>query len=564
MGKDASKRSNELNRPVRETAVFARAILVSGITLSLDDDPAEALAEANKVLCRAGISVQMQCSIYKRSIDARVRGGVRSVKFVYSVLAQFDETIPLSKSVLSILQKSSARPIEPLEDPGSIKGNDPMEHRPLVVGMGPAGLFCALMLAEQGYCPILIDRGDDVRRRVETNERFMRTGYLDTESNVQFGAGGAGTFSDGKLITRISDPACSYVLRRLVDCGAPSEILTDARPHIGTDLLVSVVERLIARIEVNGGTVLYRTRLDGLENPKSEHSLTAKTTAGDISCGALVLALGHSARDTQRMLLREGLPTVPKPFSVGVRAEHLQADIDRALYGDFAGHPALGHAEYNLSDTTGARGVYTFCMCPGGSVIAAASEVGGVVVNGMSCHARDGKNAVAAVAVSVLCEDYGNTPEGGMAYQRALEERAFRAGGGEYAAPIQTLGDFMVGTSCHAPSRILPSYSRGQTTLSRVDQLFSPTVTETLRRGFASFGKKLHGYDCADAILTGVETRTSSPVRILRTGELTAIGFPLIYPIGEGAGYAGGITSAAVDGIRAAEAIMKRFKAPEA
>ncbi|MBO5270366.1 MAG: hypothetical protein J6B77_06245 [Clostridia bacterium] len=538
---------------------LARAILIPGLSLSLDDDPRGAIDAARTVLRRAGVSERASFALCKRSVDARVRGGVRTVRFVYSVLATFEERVRISERTAAALLKSKARIIDEDDTPVVVKGSAPMEERPLVVGMGPAGLFCALMLAEEGYRPILIDRGDDVRRRVETNERFQKTGVLDTESNVQFGAGGAGTFSDGKLITRISDPSCAYVLRRFVDCGAPEEILTDARPHIGTDLLVGVVERLLQRIEALGGTVLYRTRLDAIGNAQSEHLLSAKTTGGEISCGALVLALGHSARDTQRMLMRLGFPTVAKPFSVGVRAEHLQSEIDRAMYGDYAGHPRLGHAEYNLSDTTGDRGVYTFCMCPGGTVVAAASEEGGVVVNGMSCHARDGENAVAAVAVSIRTEDFGNTPENAMEFQRVLEEKAFQMGGGGYAAPIQTLGDFLDGASLHTPQKVTPTYSRGAVTLSRLDTLFPSPVTETLRRGFVSFGKKLRGYDDRETVLTGVETRTSSPVRILRTETMTAVGFPLVYPIGEGAGYAGGITSAAADGIRAALALMRRF-----
>lgn len=550
-------KKNPSDKRIETTDV--RAILLSGIAISIDDAEDAALSEARRLLRRVGITEGAELSVYKRSVDARVRGGVRTVRAVYSVLARFGGAVRLSAAEQRALGGISARVVTNDGTPEIVRGTAPAPERPLVVGMGPAGLFCALLLAEEGYRPILIDRGDDVRRRVETNERFMKTGVLDTESNVQFGAGGAGTFSDGKLITRIGDEKCAYVLRRFVECGAPEEILTDARPHIGTDLLVGVVERLLLRIEALGGTVLYRTRLDGIADPRSDGALVAKTSGGDLLCGPLVLALGHSARDTQRMLIREGFPVVPKPFSVGVRVEHLQSEIDRAMYGDYAGHPALGHAEYNLSDTTGERGVYTFCMCPGGTVVAAASEEGGVVVNGMSCHARDGKNAVAAVAVSVSCEDYGNTPEGGIEYQRALEEKAFRAGGGAYAAPIQLLGDFLDGTLKQDIGRIEPTYSRGAVTPARVDALFPPAVTETLRRGFVSFGRKLRGYDDRDAVLTGVETRTSSPVRLLRSPEMTAVGFPMIYPIGEGAGYAGGITSAAVDGVRAALAIIRRF-----
>lgn len=551
-------RTEEQNKCIIN-ASSVRTILLTGIAMPLDCGEKEAISEAKRLLRSVHIKEKAEFAVYRRSIDARVRQGKRTVRAVYAVLARFSGEIRLSETEKKALSGIGGRIVDADGTPEIVLGSEPMKERPLVVGMGPAGLFCALLLAEEGYRPILIDRGDDVRRRVETNDHFMKTGVLDTESNVQFGAGGAGTFSDGKLITRIGDEKCAYVLRKFVECGAPREILTDARPHIGTDLLVDVVEKLIERIEELGGTARYRTRLDAIENPKDGNTLTVRTSGGDLSCGPLVLALGHSARDTQKMLMRAGFPVVPKPFSVGVRVEHLQSEIDRAMYGDYAGHPALSHAEYNLSDTTGDRGVYTFCMCPGGSVVAAASEEGGVVVNGMSCHARDGKNAVAAVAVSVLCEDYGNTPEGGMAYQRALEEKAYRMGGGDFAAPIQLLGDFMDGTLANEPSKVEPTYSRGVVTPARLDTLFPAGVTEALRRGFSSFGRKLKGYDDRDAVLTGVETRTSSPVRLLRSDDLTAIGFPLVYPIGEGAGYAGGITSAAVDGIRAALAIMRRF-----
>ncbi len=550
-------RTEERNKCIG--ASFVRAILLSGISLFLEASEKEAFVEAKRLLRSVNLREKAEFSVYRRSIDARVRGGKRMVRAVYAVLARFESEIRLSENEKKALSRINARVVDTDGTPEIVRGSEAMEGRPLVVGMGPAGLFCALLLAEEGYRPILIDRGDDVRRRVETNERFMKTGVLDVESNVQFGAGGAGTFSDGKLITRIGDEKCAYVLRKFVECGAPREILTDARPHIGTDLLVGVVERLIGRIEALGGTVRYRTRLDAIKNPKDGKTLIVRTSGGEILCGPLVLALGHSARDTQGMLMRTGFPVVPKPFSVGVRVEHLQSEIDKAMYGDYAGHPALSHAEYNLSDTTGDRGVYTFCMCPGGTVVAAASEAGGVVVNGMSCYARDGKNAVAAVAVSVSCEDYGNTPEGGIAYQRALERRAYEMGGGDYAAPIQLLGDFMDGTLKSGPSRVEPTYSRGIVTPARLDTLFPSGVTEALRRGFSSFGRKLCGYDDRSAVLTGVETRTSSPVRILRTDDLTAVGFPLVYPIGEGAGYAGGITSAAVDGIRAALAIIRRY-----
>jgi uncharacterized FAD-dependent dehydrogenase len=409
----------------------------------------------------------------------------------------------------------------------------------------------------------LIDRGDCVADRVRSVDRFVIDGVLDPDSNIQFGAGGAGTFSDGKLITRINDARCGYVLERLHDFGAPDEILTKAKPHIGTDILRNVVDRMLARIQEVGGEVHYRTRLDELcEN--ADGSLTAKTNRGNFLCGALVLALGHSARDTYRMLISHQFAIEPKPMSIGVRIEHLQSDIDRALYGDYAGHPALGPAEYALSDTKGARGVYTFCMCPGGQVVAAASEEGGVVVNGMSHYARDGKNANCAVAVSVGVNDYepveGNLALGAIAYQRTIEKAAFLVGGGDYSAPIQTVGDFMAGIVKHEPSRVVPTYRNGvKVRVADLSGVLPSYVTDGLRYGLSSFDSKIAGFAAGDAVLSAPETRTSAPVRILRGEDGRALGHERIYPCGEGAGYAGGITSAAVDGIKIALSIMASY-----
>lgn len=492
--------------------------------------------------------------LYKRSVDARKKDDIR---FVCTVLIKSDRPIPqeiLSRCEMKELQE---------EIPGKAHGNEPMGAPPLIVGMGPAGLFAALLLAENGYRPIIIDRGDPVEDRVRTVERFRELGILDTESNIQFGAGGAGTFSDGKLVTRIHDPYCSYVLRELHRFGAGVEILTLAKPHIGTDVLRQVVSAILTQIERLGGRVIYRCRMDDFSE-LADGTITVSTNQGSLHCGALIMALGHSARDTYKMLLGKQFAIEPKPMSVGVRSEHLQSDIDRALYGSFAGHPALGHAEYALSDTKGKRGVYTFCMCPGGEVVAAASEAGGLVVNGMSNHARDGKNANAAVAVSLSCSDYetveGSRVLGAIAYQRKIERAAFLAGGSDYYAPIMTLGDFLGNTHSTEPSRVLPSYRGGKVRRADFASIFPQEIADSLRYAFTSFGKKLKGFDAPDTVLTAAETRTSAPLRILRLPDtMTAIGHDRIYPCGEGAGYAGGITSAAVDGLRAAEALIKRF-----
>ena len=526
--------------------------LVSGISLPPDANEKEACSIAASELKRAGIDpARLHFGVYKRSVDARKKNDIR---LVYSVAAKFDS--PRS----AFLPKSNGKyRISALED-GELEivhGSAPMSAPSLVVGMGPAGLFGALLLAENGYAPIIIDRGDCVAERTKKYEAFCKLGILDTESNIQFGAGGAGTFSDGKLLTRINDAKIGYVLRRLCDFGAPEEILTAAKPHVGTDLLLGIVDCILRRIEELGGRVLYRTRLDGIRH-LPDGNISVSTTKGEIVCSSVLLAIGHSSRDTYKMLLENGYAIQAKPFSVGVRIEHLRSRIDEALYGDMAGHEKLGKGEYHLSDTTSGRGVYTFCMCPGGEVVAAASEEGGVVVNGMSRNARDGRNSNSAVAVSVFTSDYDGTPMGAIEFQRNIERAAFREGGKEYCAPIQTVGSFL-GTGANRIGTVLPTYRDGQVKEGSIDRVLPSFVCDELRRGIVSFERKLSGFSAPDAILTAAETRTSAPVRILRTEELCALGKDRIYPCGEGAGYAGGITSAAIDGIRVALKIMELF-----
>lgn len=526
--------------------------LMNGISLSPDEDEREACVIASNELKRAGISpARLHFDVYKKSVDARKKNQVR---LVYSVAVRTKDGESIrppkkGKYTTSVLYDNRLN---------LTLGTEAMPHPPLVVGMGPAGLFCALLLAEQGYCPILIDRGDSVKDRCATHERFHKSGILDTESNIQFGAGGAGTFSDGKLLTRINDPKISYVLRRFCEFGAPEEILISAKPHIGTDLLVGIVDSMLKRIEALGGRVIYRCRLDEIED-FGNRCVIAKTTQGEFACSSLVLALGHSARDTYGMLMRKSFSLEAKPFSVGVRIEHLQSSIDEALLGDFAGHPRLGKGEYHLSDTSSGRGVYTFCMCPGGQVVAAASEEGGVVVNGMSRYARDGRNANSAICVSVRPEDYGATPELAIEFQRKLERAAYTSGGGDYFAPIQTVGDFLNGAHGTEPSLVLPTYRDGAVRTADLRHVLPSFVCEELGRGLLSFERKLPGFAYPRAILSGVETRTSAPIRIVRDENLCAVGHQGIYPCGEGAGYAGGITSAAVDGIRVAQEIMRIF-----
>lgn len=536
--------------------IVASGMVIESITVPLDAQEQEIFAKAKQRLKKIGQQPgQYSFCLFKRSVDARDR---TQVQFVYSVLAtNAHGTYPANQALLQrqkirLLQAESILPEY---------GDAPLTAPPLVVGMGPAGLFAALMLAQHGYRPIIIDRGDCIADRVKNVEQFYRTQQLDPDSNIQFGAGGAGTFSDGKLMTRIHDPKCTYVLQTLVDNGAPADVLLLSKPHVGTDKLREVVDSILQKIRLLGGQVFYRCRLDGFD-PNKDGTVTAHTNKGDLLCSSIVLAVGHSARDTYMMLLAKQMELVAKPISVGVRIEHLTSDIDRALYGNFAGHPALGHAEYALSDTRTQRGVYTFCMCPGGEVMAAASEEGHLVVNGMSNRARDGRNSNAAVVVSLGCQDYvpinGSLVEGAIALQRSIEANAFAAGGGDYTAPIQTVGDYLHGKTEHDPGRVMPTYMNGRCKVTDLSGVFPYAVNRTLRYGLEVFDEKIDGFAAPDAVLTGAETRTSAPVRIQRTEQRTAIGFPYLYPCGEGAGYAGGITSAAVDGINTAIAVMKR------
>lgn len=527
--------------------------LYSGLSFAPGTAPDEVLAVARRRLKNAcAVPSDARFAVYRRSVDARKKNDVRLV-YTVAVTARFSK-----REEDALLAAGCARLRE--ETPSMIKGSEPLSAAPLVVGTGPCGLFAALLLAEVGYAPTVIERGGNVTERMAAYRRFVFDRVLDINTNIQFGAGGAGTFSDGKLVTRVNDPLSAYVLSRFVEFGAPAEILTEARPHIGTDLLSLTVDAMLSRIEALGGKVLYHTQF---VRPimKNGKTVAVETNRGEIPCGALILAIGHSARDTYKTLLEEHFSIEAKPFSVGVRIEHLADDIDRALYGRFAGHPDLGRAAYNFSADTDTRGVYTFCMCPGGSVVAAASEEGGVVVNGMSDHARDGKNSNAAIAVSVFREDYGATPMGAIEFQRGIERAAFLAGGEMYAAPIMTVGDFLSENRGTLPSRILPTYMEGKGVTQAPLSAYLPSfVTESLARGIRAFDRRLSGFAAPDAILTGAETRTSAPVRILRDEMGVSVGLNNIYPAGEGAGYAGGITSAALDGIRTAIKLIGRYR----
>ena len=444
----------------------------------------------------------------------------------------------------------------------------PVSHlssRPVVCGFGPAGMFSALALAEAGARPIVIERGLDIDARDKTVSTFSKLGILDTECNVQYGEGGAGSYSDGKLKVGSMDKYKMYILKTLVDMGANEEILFSTTSHVGTDVLGSVVKKIRERIISLGGEVRFGTRLARVNLKDGRvFSVTAVSddTEYDIEGETLVMATGHSARDSFEALISAGAQLLQRPFGVGMRIEHLASDIDSAMYGKLAGNPALGHAEYTLSHNTKERGVYTFCMCPGGEVVAATSEEGGVVVNGMSVHSRDGKNSNSAVVCSIFKDDYGADPMKAIEFQRKIERAAFRSGGGDYSAPMITFGDFSNGKLLHEPSRVLPSYMDGGVKLASPYDYLPPLVCDSIKNAIFAFDKKISGFACRDAILTGAETRTSAPLRILRDNDTRlALGYENLYPAGEGAGYAGGITSAAIDGIRTSLAIMKKYKA---
>lgn len=529
-----------------------RTLIVGNLKMPVNASLEEAFSVALGYLRKCGIKFHApNCSVYRRSVDARRKS---DIKFVYSIAvsAEFNGNISSLPDNVTDLRE---------EKPEIVLGDERLASPPMVVGTGPCGLFAALLLAEQGYKPIVIERGGSIKERNLAKQEFYLHQKLNAETNIQFGAGGAGTFSDGKLVTRINDPLSAFVLDKLIEFGASPDIRFMAKPHVGTDVLSEIVDKILNKIIELGGSVHYNTKLVDFKTLGS--SVTrVKTTGGDFEVGALVMAIGHSARDTYSLLLSKGLSIEAKSFSIGMRIEHLTSDIDTAMYGDFAGNALLGHAEYNLSHDTKNRGVYTFCMCPGGEVVAATSEDGGTVVNGMSNSRRDGVNSNSAVVCSVFKDDYGATPEKAITFQRKIEQNAFKAGKTPYYAPIITVGDFLGDTLMHEPSKVMPTYMGGEkVTLTRPSEYLPDFICKSIKGALVAFDKKIEGFASNSAVLTGVETRTSAPVRILRDSAThLALGYSNLYPAGEGAGYAGGITSAAIDGIKTALALIKKFK----
>ena len=518
----------------------------------------EALATAIRKRLRITPRELIRYAVARRANDARNKS---DIQMVYSV----DVTVKNEATVLARCRKD--RHVQPTPDtryqfvvraPENYAG-----PRPVVVGAGPCGLFAGLLLAQMGFRPIILDRGKVVRERTKDTWRLWRTGVLDPESNVQFGEGGAGTFSDGKLYSQIQDPRHlgRKVLTEFVKAGAPAEILTEAHPHIGTFRLVTMVESLRETIEALGGEYRFEHRVEDLdivtEPDGTRHMRGLRLHTGDyLEARHVVLAVGHSARDTFHMLHDRGVHIEAKPFSIGVRIEHPQGWIDSARFGHCAGHPDLGAAAYSLSHhCANGRAVYSFCMCPGGTVVAATSEAGRVATNGMSQYSRNERSANSGIVVGIdPARDYPDHPLAGIALQRLWEERAFVAGGSNYQAPAQRLGDFLEGRPSTALGVVTPSYRPGVhlTDLAKCLPEFAVTA---MREALVVFGREIPGYDHPDAVLTGVETRTSSPVRVTRGGDLQSLNTAGLFPAGEGAGYAGGILSAAVDGIKIAEAV---------
>ncbi|MBD5130723.1 MAG: hypothetical protein HDT43_12500 [Ruminococcaceae bacterium] len=526
------------------------AIIVSQIRTSIDEQRDRAVSKAVSLL-RLSENEIKSAKIYKTSVDAR-----REVRFVSSVIIELHS----AKKEKILAERHENVKLYTYEKLTVDFGSEALDGDIVIAGFGPAGMFCALTLCEFGYKPVVLERGAAMDERVAAVENYWKGGALDPCTNVQFGEGGAGTFSDGKLTTRINDPLCSRVLEKLCEFGAPEEILTKAKPHIGTDKLRGVVKNLRRRVIELGGEVRFLSPLENIEiNGGRVRSVSAN--GGGIKCGALVLAIGHSAHDTFEMLLKNGVELMPKPFSVGARIEHLQADIDKALYGKPAGHPALPPAEYALSYRENGRGVYTFCMCPGGFVVASASGAGSIVTNGMSYFDRAGENANSAVLVSVSPEDFGSEPLSGAEFIKRLESRAYEMGavkGKNGAAPAMLTREFL-GNGGFSLGRVVPTYNLGVEPCD-LRELFPDFVSEYLAKGIRQFERRIRGFSDSDSILTAIETRSSSPVRIPRNDLLTAENCDNLYPCGEGPGYAGGIMSAAVDGIRTAAAIMKKYK----
>ena len=525
------------------------------IKLPLDHAP-EAVAEA--AIARLNIAPRdlVSCNIFRRAHDARKKS---DIFLVYSL----DVKVKNEAAVLKRFAKDKRVMAKPDIDYKFVAhAPATITKRPIVIGAGPCGLFAALLLAQMGFKPLILDRGKVVRERTKDTWKLWRKSVLNTESNVQYGEGGAGTFSDGKLYSQIQDPRNlgRKVLIEFVKADAPPEILTEAHPHIGTFRLVKMVENMRATIESLGGEYRFQSHVTDLDIDKDRNIRGVILASGEhIASDNVVLAIGHSSRDTFQMLEERGVYIEAKPFSLGFRIEHPQSLIDAARFGNFAGNPILGAADYKLvHHASNGRDVYSFCMCPGGTVVAATSEKERVVTNGMSQYSRAERNANAGIVVGITPADYPGGPLAGVAFQRQWESAAYVAGGKTYAAPAQLVGDFIAGRPSTSLGSVIPSYKPGVTPTDLSSCLPDYAIT-AIREALPAFGKQIRGFDMADAVLTGVETRTSSPIRIKRGDDFQSLNTKGLFPAGEGAGYAGGILSAGVDGIKIAEAVAQNM-----
>jgi len=494
----------------------------------------------------------IEFNVFKRGVDARKKS---DIQLIYTLDVQTDHN---ARVLAAFSKDDQIRPAPDTSYKFVATAPEQLTERPLVIGLGPCGLFAGLLLAEMGFKPIILERGKEVRERTKDTFGFWRKKPLNTESNVQFGEGGAGTFSDGKLYSQVKDPKHygRKVLTEFVKAGAPEEIMYVSKPHIGTFKLVTMVEKMRARIIELGGEIRFSTRVDDILRDGEQLTGVRLSDGSELHSRYVVLAVGHSARDTFEMLYKRGVYIEAKPFSVGFRIEHRQSMIDECRYGASAGHPLLGAADYKLvHHGSNNRTVYSFCMCPGGTVVAAASEEGRVVTNGMSQYSRNERNANSAIVVGIDPErDYPGHPLAGIELQRKLEAQAYVLGGSNYDAPAQRVGDFLAGVASTELGDVQPSYTPG-VKLTDLSQVLPDYVIAAIREAIPAFDKQIKGFARADGLLTGVETRTSSPICIKRGADYQSLNTKGLFPAGEGAGYAGGILSAGIDGIKVAEAV---------
>ncbi len=522
-------------------------IRIREIAMPPEHNPAQLGFEAARLLKVSNSKIK-RMKIVRRSIDARKKP---DVKVVYTIDVQVDGN---ENKILKFsgCKRAAIAPVSYYKPP---KAMPAPEKRPVVVGFGPGGMFAALILAMAGQKPIVLERGEDAASRHEKVEKFWATGQLDVKSNVQFGEGGAGTFSDGKLNTGVNNPRIGWILEKFVEFGADEDILFDAKPHVGTDVLLNVVQNLRKRIIALGGEVHFNSQVVNIRSENGRLTGVELIDGREIPCDTAVFAIGHSARDTFEMLHQQAIAMEPKPFAMGVRIEHKQSLVNVSQYG--TDNAALPPADYKLVQHLEDGTVYTFCMCPGGYVVAAASEAGGVVTNGMSYSGRDGENANAALLVTLHPREFpGEDPLAGVRWQQELEQKAFRAGGENYHAPAQRVGDFLDRRPSSGAGTVKPTYRPGVTWCDLHDVL-PAKITNALHQAIPQLDGQLKGFAHEDAVLTAPETRSSSPVRIIRNEEKQSVGLQGLFPAGEGAGYAGGIMSAAIDGILCAEALME-------